>query len=223
MPNNADIEKRRDKLLTEVDLSSPQALVKSLTTMIGRLEINQETQLSTINQIQKLLEVRDIVLSDEAKLPSFPGISNITINADMPMEGGRGFYELEFNSAGAPYRWTGPENAFSFRLLLDRSQDLNLTLTAVNTLDKLNRESLLCNVNGVSIELEPDTVIGQKDEAAIAFSGVLPALADTQRFNSSSLLKFYVPSVLRPAELWEDNSDQRLLGLAFTSLEISAN
>lgn len=223
MLNEMDVIKRRDKLLSEVDISSPQALVKSIAMMISKLELTQENQTNNINQIKKLLEVRDIVLSDAEKLPDFQGVSSLLINADMPMEGRRGFYELEFNSIGTPYRWTGPDTAFSFRLLLDRSQDLVLRLTGVNTLDDLNREAMKCSVNRVPVEfeLEPASVHG--DESVFVFSGILPALTDEQKHNSSSLVEFIVPSVVRPSDLWEDNTDERYLGIAFKSFEISSN
>jgi hypothetical protein len=79
-----------------------------------------------VDVIKLLQRSRDILLP-QARL-QYAGRRKATIEAAMPMPAERGFYALERDGVGNPFRWTGPTQAFHFDFHLDRSVPLRFVL-----------------------------------------------------------------------------------------------
>ncbi|MFO1340063.1 MAG: hypothetical protein U1F53_17860 [Burkholderiaceae bacterium] len=105
------------------------ALARELA--IGRLavaELGQQLaalrgELDTIKLVQR---TRDILLPQARS--QYAGRRKALVEAGMPMPPERGFYALERDGVGNPFRWTGPGPAFHFDFHLDRSVPLRFVL-----------------------------------------------------------------------------------------------
>jgi hypothetical protein len=97
----------------------------------GRLAIAELTQemaglkreLEAIRLVQKS---RDILLPQARN--QYAGRRKAVVEAGMPMPADHGFYALERDGVGNPFRWTGPGQAFHFDFHLDRSVPLRFIL-----------------------------------------------------------------------------------------------
>jgi hypothetical protein len=105
------------------------ALARELAA--GRLAITELTQqiaglqheLDAIRLVQKS---RDILLPQARS--QYAGRRKAVVEAGMPMPADHGFYALERDGVGNPFRWTGPSQAFHFDFHLDRSVPLRFVL-----------------------------------------------------------------------------------------------
>lgn len=106
-----------------------EALARELAT--GRLALAELTrelavvkrELDAIRLVQKS---RDILLPQARA--QYAGRRKAVVEAGMPMPSDRGFYGLERDGLGNPFRWTGPAPAFHFDFHLDRSVPLRFVL-----------------------------------------------------------------------------------------------
>ena len=106
-----------------------EALARELAA--GRLalaELNQELAVTRreIEAIRLVQKGRDILLPQARA--QYAGRRKATVEAGMPMPPDRGFYALERDGVGNPFRWTGPSPAFHFDFHLDRSVPLRFVL-----------------------------------------------------------------------------------------------
>lgn len=101
------------------ELAASRVAMAELTTEVMALRREMEA----IKLVQKS---RDILLP-EARL-QYAGRRKATVEAGMPMPAERGFYALERDGIGNPFRWTGPTQAFHFDFHLDRAVPLRFVL-----------------------------------------------------------------------------------------------
>ncbi|HJV70905.1 hypothetical protein [Ideonella sp.] len=80
-------------------------------------------ELDAIKLVQKS---RDILLPQART--QYAGRRKAVVEAGMPMPAEHGFYALERDGVGNPFRWTGPSTEFHFNLHLDRSVPLRFVL-----------------------------------------------------------------------------------------------
>lgn len=80
-------------------------------------------ELEAIKLVQKS---RDILLPQARA--QYAGRRKAAIEAGMPMPADRGFYGLERDGVGNPFRWTGPTPSFHFDVHLDRTVPLRFVL-----------------------------------------------------------------------------------------------
>jgi hypothetical protein len=105
------------------------ALARELAA--GKLALADVTQelaslkreLDAIRLVQKS---RDILLPQARN--QYAGRRKAVVEAGMPMPAERGFYALERDGVGNPFRWTGPTPSFHFDFHLDRSVPLRFML-----------------------------------------------------------------------------------------------
>jgi hypothetical protein len=76
--------------------------------------------------IKLVQQARDILLPQARE--QYAGRRKLVIEAGMPMPADRGFYGLERDGVGNPFRWTGPQAAFHFDFHLDRTVPLRFVL-----------------------------------------------------------------------------------------------
>jgi hypothetical protein len=79
-----------------------------------------------IDAIKLVQKSRDILLPQARS--QYAGRRKAMVEAGMPMPADRGFYALERDGVGNPFRWTGPTPAFHFDFHLDRSVPLRFVL-----------------------------------------------------------------------------------------------
>jgi hypothetical protein len=76
--------------------------------------------------IKLVQQARDILLPQARE--QYAGRRKLVVEAGMPMPADRGFYGLERDGVGNPFRWTGPQAAFHFDFHLDRTVPLRFVL-----------------------------------------------------------------------------------------------
>jgi hypothetical protein len=123
-------------------------------------------------------------------------------------DGHPGFYALEHDPSGVPFRWSGRESnpSFSFSVAIDRSAPVELELRAIAAIDPQRQAPLMLVVDGAEHRLRlraaGDHLVGGL---------VLPPRPAA----GPTLLHFTVPVLLRPS-----GADRRELGIAFAALSL---
>lgn len=101
------------------ELAAGRLALSELTSEIASLR----RELDAIRLVQKS---RDILLPQARN--QYAGRRKAVVEAGMPMPADHGFYALERDGVGNPFRWTGPSQAFHFDFHLDRSVPLRFVL-----------------------------------------------------------------------------------------------
>jgi hypothetical protein len=125
--------------------------------------------------------------------------------AEIP-NGHPGFYALEHDNNGAPFRWSGGQPSFSFVVSIDRRASIELELQLMAVIDLRRQSPLRLELDGAEYRCE---ITPEGDHLAGRLLLPLRAAAGPTR------LTFTVPALLRP-----DGSDRRELGIAFRELHL---
>jgi len=94
----------------------------ALAEMVQEMAVLKR-ELGAIKLVQK---ARDILLPQAQT--QYAGRRKVIVEAGMPMPAEHGFYALERDGVGNPFRWTGPTPEFHFDFHLDRSVPLRFVL-----------------------------------------------------------------------------------------------
>lgn len=139
--------------------------------------------------------------------------SEARLDADEYISCAHGFYELEYNDSGVPYRWTGPGKTFQFWLNLERSTDKNIAIVVGAPFIHEAMADVIVTANGQTLETEftsSDTgSILNCRLPALPFPNVLPIL-----------LKVHLKKTISPQEAGLSD-DIRRLGVQFFALEVT--
>lgn len=171
-----------------------------LRVAIGRIEARQEL-LSDVLAAGSLAEESSAAILD-ADLPR-----EIKISADHRLDADAGFYWLEHNGEGVPFRWTGPNTVFEFGLVLSRAAPMMIKIEMMATVDEKNIDEAQCFVDGKRVEVSSTC-----NETGAGF--VLQCIAPPRSRPGLTALKVYTPYV-RSA-----SGDDRAIGVAFSSLSV---
>jgi hypothetical protein len=188
-----------------MELARLQAQLAHLVKVLGSLESRQQT-------LELALSAREILVAEthlDYRLPH-----SLTIEADHLLNPEDGFYNLEHDGRGRPYRWTGPGKAFRFTLYIDRSVPRRATAAFFSALDPAVFGAVQCYVDQKPVKafyhFEGETHrIGVDIPVRPADAGV------------RTTITFMLPEVRSPRDLDPSNNDARLLGLAFASLNVA--
>ena len=167
------------------------------------------------NRLRTLESVFDLIGTperwEEAGTDSFPR-SAVKVLAEMVLDPEDGFHKLDHDSAGKPYRWTGPDNDFVFFVNLNRAatRDGNLKLAAFS---KEHAKGIRCFVDGHLVPCDQTLT-----EGSLVYHFKLPPTAYAHTTN----IRFSVPELWHPKDRNPESKDDRLLGVAFQELNISA-
>lgn len=196
-------------VLARFDRSSPEKLLASLATEILRLSQEQADLAARLQAVEHLQAAADRLLpaAEAGDLPQA-----VEIDATHAMLESSGFYPLEFDAAGAAYRWTGPAAQFSLNFFIDRRQGGRFSLSFARFAAKTSPSFMRCLLDGKPAEF---TVHEQRGGYEI--SGVLPA----REGGGASVLSFICPATASPAQLGV-SADTRQLGLSFQKLVVRA-
>jgi hypothetical protein len=188
-------EKKGPELLKGLvdELAALHRLCGELGGLIQQLQIQQ-------NFSQHLFAFEDAADS----VPQLP--TRLDIQAAQLLEQQQGFYELEYDDEGGPFRWTGPQRHFSFRVNVDRRLPLAIELDVIWLVDEARQRDLNLLVDG---NLLPFHL--RRGGAGYHGRALLPP-AERQ---AATTLTFVVPITLQPSP-----ADTCRLGIAFRKLTI---
>lgn len=164
-----------------------------------RLHVNNSALLQGGGRSFAITEI-DISPAAGASLPH-----RVNLSATQIGDGGDMFHALEYDPQNRPYRWTGPNTRSSFAVLVDRSQPLILTLCMTAFVDRAKQSPFVLEVDGESFHPE----IFEEAEGIMARLSLPP-----KPEAGPTTVTLVLPTVLQPNE-----SDRRLLGIAFRYLK----
>jgi hypothetical protein len=184
-------------------------LLNGLVNELGLLhqlcgELKRRIELLQIQQnFPGHLFVLDGASNSALRLPA-----KVDIDASQLLEPQSGFYNLEYDDNRVPFRWTGPQRHFSFRVVIDRKVPLVVELDVLWLMDESRQRDLELLVDGSLSRFRLE-----RSGSGFVGRAVLPAAAR----EGATMLTFIVPRTLR---LVPGGSDQRELGVAFRKLNI---
>jgi len=195
----------KESILTDTGGDALTAICKELVRTRRALEaVTDQTHF-----LMRNAELSSLLLSagDESLFASQP--DEAVIDARFPMAPEDGFSFLEYSPSGQPFRWTGPTEAFSFRIPIDRSSALRGTLELVATVDPINYEKLACFADGTEIAL-------QRARRTSRFTFELPSGSS----GTPTQLIFLVTALRVPKDEDSRSADTRKIGVAFSKLTL---
>lgn len=197
-------------ILARLDRSSPDKLLASLAEELALLHRAHQAMLAKIAALETFQAMSDRVLEPGANAPTELPCS-VTVDAAFSLSAENGFYGIEYDAKGIPYRWTGPEAAFYFELLVDRSSTAMLTLRYLKIFGQVSPQNKLrCFVDGQSVTVSTREIDGEFE---------LNAELPLRNANSGSVIMFLCPTSKAPQTAGSP-ADRRSLGLAFRWLKI---
>jgi hypothetical protein len=198
-------------VLRRFDRSSPDALLKSIAREIVKLQRAQAEIAVKMEVFASLQAVADRMVASGAGVREVSYPSRVVIDPAQSFQGSMGFYELEHDPEGQPYRWTGPDPRFSFEFFINRKTPAKFVLRFGPLFSGGSPVGLLCFVDG-----EPAPIKLQAATTCFEAIGVLPPRQD----GGGSVLSFVCPQMASPASQGHD--DARMLGLLFRRLIVES-
>ena len=101
-----------DAVLARLDRSSSNSLLLSIAKEIVQLNQMYASLLARVMAMESLQSTIDRIVDLELDLKSEELPETIFMDATYSLSKFGGFYELEYDQNGNPYRWTGPEAQF---------------------------------------------------------------------------------------------------------------
>lgn len=141
-------------------------------------------------------------------LQTAPYIGNYSINLAGPLPG-CGWYEVEFDQNGGPYRWTGPDREFSLEIVATTNMNMTLELNYLSISDDFH-DNFTISVNNKSHNF-----------SFIQKSGSNYIVLDIENCSSNNPdgvyeILFNLPSISTPTAIL----DVRPLGIAIFSISM---
>jgi hypothetical protein len=206
-----DIDLDVEAILARLDQSSLPQLALSLAHEIARSNELFVALFARVAAIEALQVVNDRIVDEGTILSPDQLPRSVRFDATYSLPRSNGLYALEYIPGGKPFRWTGPDPAFSFEFFVNRTEGAQ----AILHFERLYRgspEEIRCLVDGKTI---PTRVVEGPEGLEIRAN--LPSRDDA----GGTALTFVCPNIASPAE-HEGNKDTRRLGLAFQSLNVDS-
>jgi hypothetical protein len=196
-------------ILERLDRSSPDKLLNSIAEELHRLHRAHQALVARMHALEITQSTYDqmIASGDPAALQAFPQAT--VIDASFSLSTEAGFYHLEYDTQGVPYRWTGPEPTFLFELFVDRRLPATIRMRFSQATFAATQRSVRCYVDGHEVATALVEVEGEFE-----VRGTLPS----RDLVGGTVVSFVCPSVSAPA----GQQDIRLLGLVFRWLRMEA-
>jgi hypothetical protein len=202
-----DLDIELSTIIARLDQSTLESLLSSVATELLRIHNALSNARARITALEVIATLNDkIIAADNPQ--AFDNLPrSIIIEASFALSAETGFYWLEYDTTGRPYRWTGPESLFFFELFVDRNYPLDMSLR-YSRLQVPGINPVRCYVDGKEVEVKIRDVDGEFEVYA-----VIPP----RRFLGGTVIMF---------ECWnvqvekEQSADSRKLGLAFRWLKI---
>lgn len=173
-------------------------------------DLARELSIEFANLYRELAALKEEI-SALAKDRASPGLprENVMIEAHQTLCSEDGFYSLEQTPAGTPFRWTGPTPEFRFNVLVNRTAGADLHLVALSSIDFEVQKDVALSADGESVPVSVTT-----DPPGFSLTAFLPPRQGRRVMS----LVFSLPAVLAPP----GGNDERLLGIAFSRLTVTA-
>ena len=197
------------QIIARLDRSSPDKLLNSIAEELLRLHRAYQAVVARMHALEITQSTYDQMISsgEPVALQTMPQAT--VIDASFSLSTEAGFYHLEYDSLGVPYRWTGPEPTFLFELFIDRQTPAAIRLRFSQATFSQAQRTVRCYVDGHEIGT---TLVEVEGEFEVR--GMLPP----RDLVGGSVVSFVCPSVSAPG----GQQDTRLLGLVFRWLRIEA-
>jgi hypothetical protein len=197
------------QIIARLDRSSPDKLLNSIAEELLRLHRAYQAVVARMHALEITQSTYDQMISsgEPVALQAMP--QAMVIDASFSLSTEAGFYQLEYDNLGVPYRWTGPEPTFLFELFIDRQSPAAIRLRFSQATFSQAQRTVRCYVDGHEIGT---TLVEVEGEFEVR--GMLPP----RDFVGGSDVSFVCPSVSAPG----GQQDLRLLGLVFRWLRIEA-
>jgi hypothetical protein len=184
-------------------LSSIAAELVTLHTVMARIQ----AQIATIEAVQS---TADRIVQAAAEVPDEQLPKSLLIDATAPLPVAGGFYGVQHDARGEPYRWTGPDSAFSFEFFLSRAAPGRFVLHFTKVQNGAPASAMRCSLDGREIPVEVRSVPGGTE-----VHGLIPVRAGA----GATVLTFVSPDP--PATLEQAApKDARRLGVSFRWLKL---
>lgn len=197
------------QIIARLDRSSPDKLLTSIAEELFRLHRAYQAVVARMHALEITQSTYDQMISsgEPVALQTMP--QGTVIDASFSLSTEAGFYHLEYDSMGVPYRWTGPEPTFLFELFIDRQAPAAFRMRFSQATFTHVQRTVRCYVDGHEIATSLVEVEGEFE-----VRGTLPQ----RDLVGGSVVSFVCPSVSAPG----GQQDIRLLGLVFRWLRIEA-
>lgn len=199
-----DHYERLQKLIAQN--SAAEVLVRELANLMVRVDAQE----LTIARLSAALDLRDALLAIPATAATLLP-QRTEVSADVFLNDVRGFYGLEWDRTGKPYRWTGPERASMIDLCVDRAEPKAFNLALLKMRPDGRDHACRILVDG-----QPVPCRIQQTDTLVVFSGILPAAENRVKTEVCIL----TPTLYSPAEMNPGSGDNRRLGVAFMKLVV---
>ena len=197
------------QIIARLDRSSPDKLLNSIAEELFRLHRAYQAVIARMHALEITQATYDQMISsgEPVALETMPQAT--VIDASFSLSTEAGFYHLEYDSLGVPYRWTGPEPTFLFELFIDRQSPAAFRMRFSQATFTRAQRTVRCYVDGHEVAT---TLVEADGEFEVR--GILPP----RDLVGGSVVSFVCPSVSAPG----GQQDTRLLGLVFRWLRIEA-
>lgn len=185
-------------------------LVNALAGELWQLPQQAAALSATLHELRLFQDyAAHLIEAEPAAHPALALPDHVTVHAHEVFDPQDGFYQLENDADGRPFRWTGPQRHVSIVVCIDRSVALNIVMEVIALIDDARQRNMSLLVDGTTIPFPLDPVPG----GYVGRANLPPA-----RHAERTRLTFLVPHVaLETAGC----ANPRLLGFAFRSLAIS--
>ena len=199
----------RERVRTLFATRKGSELIEAIADEIADLNAAVEHFSEQLKQLQLFQSFNEklCLLQEVGSRHKFPGSARIDASQYLSPE--EGFYALEYEQDGRPYRWTGPRPDFSFTVYVDRTVPLRLQLDVGYMVDPKVQADIAVVVDGAEVPLDM-----RPRKGGGGYSGEA-LIAPGENLRATNIV-FVVPRVL-PAKA---ASDARSLGVAFRELRV---
>jgi len=192
-----------ESVLARFDRTTPDTLLASIAAEIVRLQEEHRLLAARLAAVEVVQAAADRLLPSQGPM-DLP--EAVHIDAGFPLAASDGFHEVELDTAGAPFRWTGPARHFSLEFSIDRSLPAIFRLRFDGLATPAPADAILAFVDGLPVAIEVGSA-GAGNE----LSGPVPSRVGGRNA---------VLTVVCPAVSLSTEDVPRRLGMSFRSLTV---
>ena len=189
----------------ETNMAGDSPRLAALEAALGALREEHAVLQAQFAAFLETDRIRDLIPT-RTEPPRQPARTACKLSAAEFIEPGSGFYQLEQDEGGEPYRWTGPGNAARVRFNVDRGAPLLITLELALLGANTEHDVFTVEVDGIAYPMRAAGGI-----PTVLQAGPVPPRAGP----GVTELLFHIPVAFSPG-----NTDARRLGVAMRSVAV---
>jgi hypothetical protein len=203
-------EAETEAIIARLDQRDLIGLVRSIAKELSQIQSAHNDLLGRMVAIESMQAVFDRLYAQAATTVEAALPRSIQIRADEALPPSWGFWALEYEPEGTPFRWTGPSSVFSFDFSLDRSAPAAFTVEFGRMFDSSGVGELRCQVDGENVGASLFLTSHCHE-----LRGIIPP----RTHGGATTLAVTCPAMTSPAALLATD-DHRSLGLSFRRLTV---